>query len=299
LMDWWTPPTTEDTTGTADADGVAIAGEVALSIDSLTWGNAMLGQLTGKLTMKPEGLTLSNLEIKRGDGLTTGTINRSYGRDGALDQVQVDLVLLAVDLGQIEELLSEDSRDMHGLVDGRVVLGMPIPRDDTPLHHVMDGKIDFSAHDGTLGKAGLASKFLTALRTTDILRMRIPSLRDKGVTFERLEGELSVEAGVFTLAPYEMEDSTYALDAELVLDFPQDAASGTMGLLILEGVTGVASRIPILGEAAELVNKAFGVELRVSGPASDPVFRASSLGPIKSMGNGARNLLRGTQKLVD
>ncbi len=274
-------------------------GTIDVALDTLGWGDAVVSDVRGVLTQAGDDTTFSNLQFKSGDGRGTGTVVWQGG-DGAgkTDRIDLDLVLMSIDLGLIESLLSESTRDMRGAVDGRAVLSIPLYEDDTPSLNGMDGTVSFSARNGTLGKAGLASKFLTALRTTDILRLRIPSLRDKGVTFTALAGDLSIESGVFHLSPYHMEDSTYVIDAEAILDFPKDTAEGHIDLQILEGVTGVASNIPLLGDAAEMMNKAFGVELRLGGAATDPTFRAGKLGPLKSLESGARSLLRGTQRLV-
>jgi len=295
-MNWWRGE--EDLAPTSDGSSIAI-GAIEIALDTLRWGDAVVSDVRGELTQAGNEAIFSNLHFKSGDGRGTGTVVWQEALDeGKVDTIDLDLVLMSIDLGLIESLLSESSRDMRGAVDGRVVLSIPLYEDDTPSLNGMDGTISFSARNGTLGKAGLASKFLTALRTTDILRLRIPSLRDKGVTFTALAGDLQIDAGVFSLSPYHMEDSTYVIDAEAVIDFPKDTVDGHIDLQILEGVTGVASNIPLLGDAAEMMNKAFGVEIKVGGPASDPTFRAGKLGPLKSLESGARSLLRGTQRLV-
>lgn len=293
---WWGRGTEEQPASGGASPSV---GTIAVALDTLQWGDGVVTDVRGELTQVGKEMIFSNLQFKSGDGRGTGTVVWQEATEGqAHERIDLDLVLMSIELGLIETLLTESSRDMHGAVDSRVVLSIPLYDDETPPLHGMDGTISFSARNGTLGKAGLASKFLTALRTTDILRLRIPSLRDKGVTFTALAGDLRIDAGVFSLSPYHMEDSTYVIDAEAVIDFPKDTAEGHIDLQILEGVTGVASNIPILGDAAEMMNKAFGVEIKIGGAASDPTFRAGKLGPLKSLESGARSLLRGTQRLV-
>jgi len=297
LSQWWSgEPGDSHTPRSAPSD--TAAGTFQLAADSVSWGGASVDAFTATLTLEPGARRLSDMQFKSGAGRGNGSANFALAAGESPARLDLDLTLQAVDLGLIERLLGGGAREMHGTMDGRAALSFPLPADGAPPHHNASGTVEFSGRNGTLGKAGLASKFLAALRTTDILRMRLPSLRDKGVTFTTLSGSLAIESGRYTLSPYHMEDTTYALDAAAVLDFPADTAAGLAELQVLDGVTGLASRIPILGNAADRVNKAFGVELRISGSAKDPTFRAGRAGPLRSLEDGARILLQETQKLV-
>jgi uncharacterized protein YhdP len=149
------------------------------------------------------------------------------------------------------------------------------------MHHI-SGEITFEGKDGTLGKAGLASKLLGALRTTDILRLRVPQLKDKGLAFKTISGRVAIEQGVFRLDPFSLADSAYVLAGKATFDYPKDTAEGGGEIQVLEGVTGMARKIPILGDAANLVSKVFGVPIKVSGTAKEPTFGVGVAVPVKA-----------------
>ncbi|MDP2325933.1 MAG: AsmA-like C-terminal region-containing protein, partial [Gammaproteobacteria bacterium] len=243
------------------------------------WVNATVEKAKGTLEIDANAITMRDVSFTHGTGAGTGSGARRFGAGGQPDTIEATFQLREVNADLIEGLFMGDTRDLDGLFDATGSLAFPMPAGDTPVRNGMNGTIRFQAVNGTLGKAGLISKLLTALRTTDILRLRIPQLRDRGLTFNTLSGSIAMENGVFHLAPYTMADSTYVLEADALLDYPRDIASGTIEIQVLEGVTGVTRRIPFLGEAAGMVSKVFSVPIRISGAASDPAFRPGISGP--------------------
>lgn len=248
-------------------------GVLRVTADRLDWVEASVEDARWTVESTPRRITLGGASFVYGEGTGAGQVVYTPARAERPAAVEAELRLNKMDAGLLEGILLDEARGLKGLIDGAAALSFPLRPESPSVLHDMNGTIRFEAFDGTLGKAGLATKLLTALRTTDILRLKLPQLRDRGLTFEELAGHIEIESGVLRLERFAMADTTYILEANATFDFPEDTAEGEVDIQILEGVTGIARRIPILGEAANLVNKVFGVPIKIVGPASDPAFR--------------------------
>lgn len=257
------------------------SGDIEISADTLVWAEAIMEKAHCNAHFGPGAVQTPDLVIVHGTGQISGAAGYTSAREGNPAAISTDLVVSGVDAVLLEGLFLEKARGLAGLMNGRVALTIPLVPDSPSVMNAMNGEISFEAKDGTLGKAGLASKLLGALRTTDILRLRIPQLKDKGLAFKTLSGKVVIEQGVFRVDPFTLSDSAYVLEARVNFDYPGDKAEGGGEIQVLEGVTGMARKIPILGNAANLVSKVFGVPIKVSGTAKDPAFGVGVAAPIK------------------
>ena len=58
------------------------------------------------------------------------------------------------------------------------------------------GSLTATGSNGTLiGRLGLTTKIVTVLRSTEALRMKFPSLRDEGIVFDTVRGDLVMDQG--------------------------------------------------------------------------------------------------------
>lgn len=258
------------------------SGDFPVAADTLIWAEATLQNVRCVARFTPGAVQLDELVLGHGSGQLTGVGGYVSARDGNPAVLSTDLAVSGVDAVLLEGLFLEKARGLAGPMNGRVALIIPlVPESPSVMHHI-SGEITFEGKDGTLGKAGLASKLLGALRTTDILRLRIPQLKDKGLSFETISGRVAIEQGVFRLDPFSLADSAYVLAGRATFDYPKDTAEGGGEIQVLEGVTGMARKIPILGDAANLVSKVFGVPIKVSGTAKEPTFGVGVAAPVKA-----------------
>jgi hypothetical protein len=258
------------------------SGDFTIAADTLIWAEATLQNVRCVARFTPGAVRLDDLVLGHGSGQLTGVGGYVSARDGNPATLSTDLAVNAVDAVLLEGLFLEKARGLAGPMNGRVALTIPlVPESASVMHHI-SGEITFEGKDGTLGKAGLASKLLGALRTTDILRLRVPQLKDKGLAFKTISGRVAIEQGVFRLDPFSLADSAYVLAGKATFDYPKDTAEGGGEIQVLEGVTGMARKIPILGDAANLVSKVFGVPIKVSGTAKEPTFGVGVAVPVKA-----------------
>ena len=258
------------------------SGDFPVAADTLIWAEATLQNVRCLARFTPGTLQLDELSMGHGAGQLSGVAGYISAREGNPAVLSTDLAVSDVDAVLLEGLFLEKARGLAGPMNGRVALTIPlVPESPSVMHHI-SGEITFEGKDGTLGKAGLASKLLGALRTTDILRLRIPQLKDKGLSFKTVSGRVVIEQGVFRLDPFQLADSAYVLAGNATFDYPKDTAEGGGEIQVLEGVTGMARKIPILGDAANLVSKVFGVPIKVSGTAKEPTFGVGVAAPVKA-----------------
>lgn len=257
------------------------SGDIEVAADTLVWAEAILEKVHGVAHFSPGAVQVGDLVAVHGTGQIAGAAGYVSTREGNPAVLSTDLTVSGVDAVLLEGLFLEKARGLAGLMNARVALTIPLIAENPSVMHAMSGEITFEGRDGTLGKAGLASKLLGALRTTDILRLRVPQLKDKGLSFKTLSGRVLIDQGVFRVDPFSLSDSAYVLVAKATFDYPKDTAGGGGEIQVLEGVTGMARKIPILGDAANLVSKVFGIPIKVSGTAKDPTFGVGVAAPLK------------------
>jgi len=255
-------------------------GDFEVTAGTLQWAEATMVNARSMLHFTPGALEAADLAIGHGSGTITGAIGYASAREGNPAVITTNLLVQGVDAVLLEGLFLEKARGLAGPMNGQVALTIPLIPDSPSVLHAMSGDVTFEAKDGTLGKAGLASKLLAALRTTDILRLRVPQLKDNGLSYKTLTGRVAIENGVFRADPFRLSDSAYVLDVRATFDYPADTAEGRGELQVLQGVTGLARKIPILGDAANLVSKVLGIPIKVSGTAKDPTFGVGVPGPV-------------------
>ncbi len=258
------------------------SGDFSVAADTLIWAEATLQNVRCVARFTPGAVQLDELLLGHGSGQLSGVGGYVSARDGNPAVISTDLAVSAVDAVLLEGLFLEKARGLAGPMNGRVALTIRLVPESVSVMNHISGEITFEGKDGTLGKAGLASKLLGALRTTDILRLRIPQLKDKGLSFKTISGRVAIEQGVFRLDPFNLSDSAYVLAGKATFDYPKDMAEGGGEIQVLEGVTGMARKIPILGDAANLVSKVFGVPIKVSGTAKEPTFGVGVAAQVKA-----------------
>lgn len=258
------------------------SGDIAVTADALMWAEATLQNVRCTARFTPGAVQLVDLVLGHGSGQLSGVGGYISARDGNPSTLSADLAVHGVDAVLLEGLFLEKARGLAGLMNGRVALTIPLAPESPSVMNNISGDITFEGKDGTLGKAGLGSKLLGALRTTDIFRLRLPSLKDKGLTFKTISGHVAITQGVFNLDSFKLADPAYVLEGKATFDYPRDVADGGGEVQVLEGVTGMTRKIPILGEAANLVSKVFGLPIKISGTAREPSFGVGVATPVKT-----------------
>ena len=202
-------------------------------------------------------------------GADTGTINGPVRIENG--QCSVALTLQDTSLKLLDQVLLPESRGLRGRMTGTVDLGFPWGVEE-PLSG-LNGRIELEGRDGSLGKLGIATKLLTALKTTEVLSLQFPGFGDKGLTFDHAVVKLGFQDGVMTIDEWLLEDKSYTLNASGTVNLAQDEVNVRVALNSLRGITRPLSKVPVLGKPVQLLEKGTSFRFHISGALSDPTVR--------------------------
>jgi hypothetical protein len=170
---------------------------------------------------------------------------------------------------------------VEGNVSGDVELTVPEqPEGELPLADA-DGRVYLTGHDGTFGKLGLATKVLGVLKTTGVFSLRAPFSRRGGLFYEEFETELSFDDGFMEIEEGNVDASSYRMTAKGAVDFDAQESDVRVNVDLLQGVTGLAERVPLLGNIVGTATKPFDIRLLVTGSPTDIKVR-------QNLGQGKR-----------
>ena len=156
-----------------------------------------------------------------------------------------------------------------GGADGRVELTIPI-LEGRHLLAGANGGIGVKAENGSLGQQGLIGMLITVIRTTETFRLRAPSLRDQGLSFDTCEGRLTLTQGVGALDRLKVATPSFELRGGGTVSFAQEEMDLYFLFNILETVTGLTRRVPVLRDLASAVGKIGDVPITMKGDLYNP-----------------------------
>ncbi len=221
------------------------------------------------LLFAENSLDLNNLSFGYCPGTAKGVVRILYGTPNTLT---LDMIFQQMDLQLLDDLLFQEPRGFRGATSGPVKLSLPLASGQQ-LYRGINGTVDLQAEKGSYGKHGYATKVLAVLKSTEVVRLRIPSLKDEGLTFQKSGLKLAAENGRMTIEKFTLDDPAYAMGGNGVLDFPADSMEVLLGLNILESVTGIAEKVPVVGQVLDVLKSGTGFRIRASGSPFDPKVR--------------------------
>lgn len=266
-----------------------VSGEV--NLDTLTYRRATFHDVRAVADTEDTVVYLSSVYARSYDGTISGTARLEQRADAPI-LASVDLQLNAVDGRTIDELMFLESRELAGTVEGALKVTAPVGA-GVNLVNGASGDIVFTARNGTLGQMGLASKILSALRTTELVILRFPALPQKGLTFDSCRSTLTMVDGIMSVDEFRIVNPSYTMDVTGYADFPKDNLDLNVQINLLSPVTAVVRQIPGVGQK---INEQTSVMLIATGPPSDPevLYKA---GPVTRPVKGVAGV--GEEILVD
>ena len=263
-----------------------ITGTFEIDLGSVFFRRGRLDDVRAQAVVNGDRLEVRNLSLRPYAGSVQGRIDIAAPGEDAARMVTADLQLDQVDARIVDELGFEEPRGFAGTIDGTVQLVFPVGAGLDPLDH-MSGSIVFHGRNGTFGKFGMTTKLLTALRATEVFRLRLPTFRDEGLVYDTCHGSLALEDGVMTLDHMEIESPTLRISAKGTVDFPQDATNVECQVALLGAVTGIMEVIG-LDKVAKDVREHSGFHATVTGPPRDPEVRLSGGRAAKRVREGVK-----------
>lgn len=261
-----TETTTETTTEAGTTKGYA--GTLVVELGEVYYNSGVMQNLRTQVSVLPQSTTFSDLSLVPGSGTVSGEMVIRTATGATPTMLDLRLELAAADLATLDQLIFETPREIAGAMDGTVDLRFPL--DDAPLNG-LNGRFDYTATEGTYGKFGIATKLLGLLRTTELIRLRLPSLRDQGLNFDTSEAAFRFEDGVMHWDKMEVTSKSHSFAASGLIDFPKNETNIVVRMHLLEAVTGsIIGQLPVIKQTVNVIKKATPMRVRITGPPLTP-----------------------------
>lgn len=273
----WTAPSEAEA-----APRAAATGEILADIGSVYYRRAQIDNVQTRIHLDGDGISFQEILLHPYGGEVEGAARLSYASDGEPRRLHLQAGMRSVDARFLDELFFPEPRGLLGSVDADIDLRFPVGGGALPQNG-MSGSASFTARHGTYGKLGFATTLLTVLRTTEIIRLRIPTLKDEGLVFDLSEGRLVMEDGVMNIESAELTGKAYALTASGTADFPQDNTDVVVYVYPLESVTGIVSAVPLLGRGMDILKGTTALRARVTGSPLAVNVRLETPSPVRGL----------------
>ena len=260
----------------------APTGEILADIGSVYYRRAQIDNVQTRIQLDGDGISFQEILLRPHGGEVEGAARLSYASEGEPRRLRLQAGMKSVDARILDELFFPEPRGLLGSVDADIDLRFPIGDGSIPQNG-MSGTASFTARNGTYGKLGFATTLLTVLRTTEIIRLRIPTLKDEGLVFDLSEGRLVMEDGVMNIETAELTGKAYALTASGTADFPQDNTDVVVYVYTLESVTGIVSAVPLLGRGMDILKGTTALRGRVTGSPLAVNVRLETPSPVRGL----------------
>jgi hypothetical protein len=253
-----------------------LTGDITADFDSVLYRRGRFSNAHADIGFDERTVRIENLALASYSGGVTGTITVDRSRSGEPGWVKTNLELHAADARIIDDLLFTQPRALTGDVSGTLQIKVPTGS-TSPALHGAGGRMEFVGRNGSLGKLGLATKLLTVLRTVEIVRLRLPTLKDEGLIYDTCSGRLLMNNGVLHVEAFDLQGATLTMTAAGTINFPQNNMDLRIRVHLLGGLSGVVEQVPVVGGAVSEIRKRGGVVLAATGPPDDPQVRIETI----------------------
>jgi len=283
--------TAASTTSTAST---ATSGIFDVDIQSLFFRRATIEDVRAKILIENEAIHVKDLACRPYGGTLTGTADFMHLGEPKRPCLVLDLAMDTIDARAIDEILFEKPRHFAGILSGKAALTVPLDIEE-PINGAT-GSVVFTAKNGTFGKLGFATKMLAVLQATDVLRLRLPSFKDKGLTYDTCTGTFTIKDGFMTVEGVQLKNPSLAMDAAGTVDFPELDTDVLVRLNLLKSVTGLVENVPVIGGVTEKVTGYAGWHLLIKGSPYDPNVR---LEPVRAVNTVRKKAGSAASKIIN
>jgi hypothetical protein len=266
-------------------------GKLRLDVAKVLYRRAQFEEVHGVVRTGKEGVFADEISLRPHTGKVTGTIALPTPEAGAPSTVKVDFQFADADMRILDELAFETPREFYGSLTGTVNLKVPFGPDIKPIEEA-NGAVAFVMKKGSFGKLGFATKVFSVIRSIDVFRLRMPSLKDEGLTYDDCRGALAFENGLLYINECALKSSPMIMQAEGLVNFPTKGTDVQVRVSLLETITNVMDYIPGLKGAADAVNTYSSVVLFLEGSPYDMNVR---IAPGERLGNFTEHLRESTK----
>jgi hypothetical protein len=260
-----------------------------ITLDTLLYEELSIDEVHAEVLKEGRGLYIRDLALGPPGRKTTGTVSMMWPEGDGPPQVDLDILLEEAELGLLDAALFKPPRGIRGRISGPVKMAFPYVPGENPLSRAT-GTADLTGKKGSLGSVGLANAVLRVLRTTEILRGRLPKRSDSGLSFDTLTAKVTADAGLISVEECLIDRPSIAFSTTGTFDFPNDTSDAKVDAYILNLATGVVSKVPLIGRAvADTVNNMTRVRVNITGSPTSPKVGLARGQSIESIGESVES----------
>ncbi len=251
-----------------------ISGQLAVALDRAGYGRAEVQRVAATIALEQDDVHVRDLAFLVGEGRVSGRADvdvRERPEPPLLD-LEIDFADLSRNF--LDDLLEHERRGKPGRFTGKLRFRAPLHDDLRATMASASGSLVGTGVDGALiGQIGLATKIVTVLRSTETLRMRLPTFQDEGLVFDTVRADLAMEQGRVEIRTFSLDSTSYAINATGKVNFRKDTSRVPIEVNAIRGITALIERVPVAGEALKIVN----VRLIATGSPWDMQVRVASI----------------------
>ena len=283
--------------GETTSDQSSAQGQLTVDMDRLLYGRGRFEAVHADIAVEPDIIRIANISARPYTGSVVGTADITRPAPGVGRKAKIDLKFAGVDARIVDEIAFVEPRHFTGAIDGEMVLTFPVG-DGVNAIHGATGMVEFQGVRGSFGKLGITTRLLSVLRTTEVVRLRMPTFRDEGLAYDTSRGAATFKNGIMTLHSFESRNPTFEITASGAIDFPQEQTNIVIDVSLLGGVTGAMEAVGLRG-AARTVRDYGSLRFAATGPPDSPTIRIIQgaaidkvMDTVKTGPDAVRNILR-------
>lgn len=255
-----------------ETEAEPLNGRIDVALNTVHYGRGEITDVSAVVSMENGDILIRDVSMKPYSGTVTGAVNILQQDGGKPAVFKVNADISEVDARLADDILFEEPMGLEGIVTGKVDFTTQLVEDGDYMAYG-DGTITADAVDGTFGNKGLASKILTALHATDVLRGKLPKLRDEGLAYDTCTSELVFVKGNMTVRKFELKTEAYEMRASGDMNFAKNETYIPIEFDVIKGATGLLEKVPVVGQIPQLA----AVRLTAEGPPDDVHIKIASV----------------------
>jgi uncharacterized protein YhdP len=288
----WKSPSPDEPAETAPTQSDPLFATFTVRLGTLYHHRARIDRVRADVVATGDVVRARDLSFSPYGGDVTGDAAWRLGPPGEDDVIDVALELSNVDLRVIDELFLTEPQHLAGPVNGSVRLRLPWSGEEA-RYAGANGRFVLDGKKGTLGTHSLATKILAVVRATEIVRLRLPKLRDQGLSYDTCAFEADLVNGLLTVRRLALERPSYRIDVTGTVDLPANLCNLQVGFFPFEAVTTITDVVPGAGKVVRMIDEQSAVRFVVKGPLDNP---KTVLAPSNFVGTVTGGLVGGAKK---
>lgn len=251
-------------------------GRFTIDIGKVMFHRATFTDVRATAESDKNGIRIRDINITPYSGAITGRVDVSPNANReAILRITIDAK--QADSRFMDEIVYAETHDMKGPWDAKIQFTGPLYDDYKAVLAHGDGIVNINGVNGSLGEFGIATDIMRVLRTSRIINLKAPKLREQGLAYDTFTVSANLTAGVLTFSIFDIDGGSYFIQGEGFADFAQETMNVKILTRVLESVGNVLKRVPLLGNSIKrLTTDIVAVYIGVTGSPYDP--QVSSLG---------------------